>query len=278
MKVEELRWHEWLNRDFAVAAPLRREVEKLVGVSEHQGLVDRLRDMRPRGEQDSFKGIKFWGQIANRAALVLALLTRPTTISAFQRRAGLPVAKLYTYLREWHVHFRSFDRSPKASVLGNILVEGHLHFENNAYFLRTSTRTYPVRYSSYGEWVFTKEPIDDLTFTHVRVLDRLWNKHFNLADVPFADRLWREKEVREDLDRLSHKLTGFAVVPHPTVSGEYLIPREVLETLYGKELVQAALRKLNLCHCRYWNDTKMTCGIHELRSPCDDYLSLELDQ
>lgn len=196
VKVEGPRWHEWLNRDFEVAAPLRQEVEKLVGVSEHQGLVDRLREQRPRGEKNSFKGVEFWGQIANRAALVLALLTRSTTSSAFQKRAGLPETKLNTYLREWHVHFRNFDKSPKVSVLGNVLVEGHLHFENNAYFFRTSTRTYPVRYRAYGDWVFTKEPIDDLTFTHVRALEQLESKHFNLADVPFADRFFREKEVR----------------------------------------------------------------------------------
>ncbi len=288
--MQNLRWEEWLNRDPSEMKALRRQVEEVAESYTHRSAVAQLRRTRPRGQESSYDGVEFWGNIKNKALLLLALLTRPGSRIAVELDIGLPETKTCQFLREWGVkylclpsntlwvpnNFRDKERPP--GYRGFICYEGRVVFKNGLYLLKTATRSYTLRYSQDGVWVFQDEPIPDLTFSHVLYLEDIDLNACNLSTPLFSGFL-NETKLIAQLDQESRSLTNnkYGVVPHPQREGDFLVPKEAVAKVYGHQAVECAAEALNPCRCTYWDDERLTCGVDKLRPAphCEDYHPLD---
>lgn len=271
------RWHEWLNRHstphcYALA-------QRLAKTSTHLDIIRYLYINRPRGQMASFDGCAFWEDWHNRLMLLLALISRPGTVSDFTRHAGIPDEKPYTYLREWGLEFRSFTPPPRITASGEgRAVQGQLRYnvKTNAYYLHDNGRDFQVQYHPYprDEWTIVYDSGPDLTLAHALLAARACTRPV-LVRAPSAV---HKAALIEQLDMYSRVTSGANVVVGKT-DDEGRVPLRVLMDVFGHDAVEYATAKQNRCGCQYWDDVSGACGLTGKRptSRCEDFEPLELN-
>lgn len=268
------RWHEWLNRH---AAPVMHSfAQRLAKRSTHREILTYLYRNRPRGQLASFDGCAFWQDWRNRILLLLALISRPSTVAAFTQAAHIPEEKPYTYLREWGIEFKSFSPPPKITASGEgRTLHGSLHYLSPSYYLKSAGRWFEVVYHPYplDEWKVRLDPGPDLTLNHARLAAHASTRPVICRPASVIP----THALAEQLDIYSRVILGVPVMQDST-DKQGRVPIRVLSELFGPDAVMHASKVRNLCQCQFWNDLAGTCGLTNRRPKqrCADHQPLEV--
>lgn len=254
-----IRWHEWLNR--AEMPLLERQVWEFSYRMPPEAAIAHIRTWRPRGEIRSREASEFWAH--HRAMALYALLARPGTFSALERDLGLSPSVLYHLLDDWKIKHITLDRLQRIQAEGHRGVyEGQLSWEGGCYLLRTDDwQVLQVRYTHYDSWVVDDDGGELLQGIHaVRAAALTGSARLKGDLIPLLRVIGAER--------------GMRLLPHPKKIGEWLIPRALLEELFGPETIERVCRELNHCGCAFWSDARLGCGMghKELTGPrCPDF-------